>query len=380
MRTSNTPWRRLASAGLGALLVLLPAGAGRNQGGVAAAEPAPAPAGKAQPSSLSFGTVHARSLVQGNTRFSFRAPSGRLQVDAPDWLTVREVRPLKPSDNPQELPGCEVFFEVDTARPGEHSGTLEVRLGEQHARMPVTASVLPNRPGLTRVLVIPSPFDRYASDEAKVFEPLLDLVKSSTLDMNYFDQLPGEPVLPEGEKLSTYFDVILLAETGLVSARDEDVARLRRFVDDGGRLVVAANHFFQGTVARANQVLKPYGLEIYDTEPRVSLGGIAERSSLEKRSVVVDLVGQEDEPLTAGVRKLRFFRPSPVLITDPDKAKVLVDTPYYLNDGFVGVWRGKGEVVALGESLWWNWIGGEQGKGTDNARLLQNLLTREKKK
>jgi hypothetical protein len=30
---------------------------------------------------------------------------------------------------------------------------------------------------------------------------------------------------------------------------------------------------------------------------------------------------------------------------------------------------GEGEVVALGESLWWNWVG-----KADNALLLRNLL------
>lgn len=370
MRISTPPRQRRAGllAGLGTLLLLLPPAAAR-----AASD------GTAQPNRMPFGTVHVHSTVQANARFTFKEPSGRLQVDIPDFVTVREVRPLKPSDTPDGTPGYDVFFELKTDRPGERSGTLEVRLGDQAAKMPVTASVRPNQPGLTRVLVTSSPFDRYASADAAVYQPILELAKSGTLDLNYFDPVAGQSVLPEAEKLSTYFDVVLLVETGLLAARDEDVTRLRRFVDDGGRLVVAGNHFFQGTVAKANEILKPYGMRIVDTEPRVSLG-LPGRPGLAQRSTLVELVEQEDEPLTAGIRKLRFFRPSPVLVTDKDRAKVLVDTPYYLDDGFVGVWRGKGEVVALGQSLWWNWIGGEEGKGVDNARLMQNLLTREKKK
>ena len=35
---------------------------------------------------------------------------------------------------------------------------------------------------------------------------------------------------------------------------------------------------------------------------------------------------------------------------------------------------GKGEVIALGTSLWWNWIASDVERGADNALLLQNLL------
>jgi hypothetical protein len=35
---------------------------------------------------------------------------------------------------------------------------------------------------------------------------------------------------------------------------------------------------------------------------------------------------------------------------------------------------GKGEVVALGESLWWHWVTDKQAAGADNARLLRSLL------
>jgi hypothetical protein len=36
---------------------------------------------------------------------------------------------------------------------------------------------------------------------------------------------------------------------------------------------------------------------------------------------------------------------------------------------------GKGEVVALGQALWWSWIDTKQAKRADNAKLLRLLLT-----
>ena len=35
-------------------------------------------------------------------------------------------------------------------------------------------------------------------------------------------------------------------------------------------------------------------------------------------------------------------------------------------------------MIAIGESLWWNWISTEQARGTDNAKLLRWVLTPRK--
>jgi hypothetical protein len=46
-------------------------------------------------------------------------------------------------------------------------------------------------------------------------------------------------------------------------------------------------------------------------------------------------------------------------------------------DGFVVQAQArKGEVIAIGQSLWWYWITKEQAKGSDNAKLLRWLLSR----
>ena len=51
--------------------------------------------------------------------------------------------------------------------------------------------------------------------------------------------------------------------------------------------------------------------------------------------------------------------------------------PAYPGEGFVAMARaGQGEVVALGESLWWSWVAQDRAKGSGNGMLLRNLLTR----
>ena len=63
------------------------------------------------------------------------------------------------------------------------------------------------------------------------------------------------------------FDVVLLGMEGLTGLSDSDTDRLRRFTERGGRTILAANHFFVGTIAKANGLLVPYGLRMTDTEP-----------------------------------------------------------------------------------------------------------------
>ncbi len=85
--------------------------------------------------------------------------------------------------------------------------------------------------------------------------------------------------------------------------------------------------------------------------------------------------------MTHGVKKLYFHRPSPVAVTDAAKGKILVATPGDTGEGFVAVARaGQGEVIALGESLWWDWVSKGKAKGSDNAAFMANLLQKSVKR
>jgi hypothetical protein len=128
----------------------------------------------------------------------------------------------------------------------------------------------------------------------------------------------------------------------------------------------------KGSVAKANELLVPHGLRMTDTEPQ-STGGyhVAE----------IGPSGITDTSLTKDVRMLKFHRPSPVAVTDKVIETILVSAPPYPGEGFVAVADvGKGEIVAVGISMWWLWIASEQEKGADNAVLLKNLLTKLRKK
>jgi hypothetical protein len=137
-----------------------------------------------------------------------------------------------------------------------------------------------------------------------------------------------------------------------------DGALGRRRPVRGPLLIVAANYFFRGTVAKANEIVEEYGLIIEDSEPR---------GAVEAPLIEADI-------LTTGLTSFTFNRPSPVRVTDAKRAKIIVGSPVDRDMGFVAISRDKGEVVVLTQSLWWLWAG-RDSKDTDNGHLLVNLLT-----
>ena len=164
-------------------------------------------------------------------------------------------------------------------------------------------------------------------------------------------------------------DVIFLGMEGLCGLQDADIKLLKDFIERGGRTVLAANAFFVGTVGKANELLLPFGLRMTDTEPRG-------QNEFDLRAADI-----ADHVLTEGVKTLYFRRPSPVEVTDKQKGKVLVAAPGYPEAGFVAVARaGQGEVIALGQSLWWSWLDGDKAASSDNALLLSNLLKKSQKR
>ena len=62
-------------------------------------------------------------------------------------------------------------------------------------------------------------------------------------------------------------------------------------------------------------------------------------------------------------------------LIDPKQAKLLAATKADDQCGFIAVSRsaGRGDVILLAQSLWWNWLNRDPGEG-ENARMLENLL------
>lgn len=323
-------------------------------------------AGTAQPNRIDVGTLCLGAIAQASVRVYLHGDiaAGRAaQVDAPAPIKMAHIEiDAKTYRDPHKLIACDVFLTLDTTTEGNFNGNLTIRLGEQRVDVPLVAKIIKPAPDATRVLIAETPFQRFSTSDAAVFEPWLRIVERARLDVSYLEVDRQRPVL-DGVDLSP-FDVVLLSGGGVYWTRDEDFLKLKKLVYKGGRLIISANHFFQKTVEKANRFVTHYGLEMADEET----------GQMNVLQVEANQITQH--PLTKGVRTLRFFRPSPVAVLPKAKGALLVAAPPYPGRGFAAVTQaGKGEVVVLGESLWWDWIGGERTSGADNIRLLENLLT-----
>jgi hypothetical protein len=332
-----------------------------------------AQAGIQQPDRLPLGTVHVGATVEASlVVFENAADPAKvaLAVEAPSFVKVLDksviARDFRDANNNLvKGVGGVVTIAIDTAKPGTFDGEVKVKLGTKTAKVPVSVVVKPPAPAAVRVLVVESPFHWTATDDASVFKDWTDLVADAGWDVSYLNVTPGKPALRDLDL--SKFGVVLLDGGGLFDLTAADLKQVRAFAEAGGRLVLAANHFFVGSVEKANKVLDGYGLKMVDAE---ATGAAAE--------VIVDTEAFGPELIKAGIKSARFYRASPVAVTDAKRGRVLVKAAWVggKDDGFVAIARaGKGEVVALGESLWWNWISTPQAKGTDNAKLLRWLLT-----
>src|SRR5262249_5992040 len=279
----------------------------------------------------------------------------KLEVEVPKFVRMlkkwNEIKEYGPTNTDFVVGNIE--FAIDTAVAGEFKGEISVTLGQAAAKLPVSATVKDVRQGLRRVRVVDAPFERYSADDGTMFRVWTDLVKDSPLNVSYLLAHRGEPVLRDLDLEK--FDCILLGPGGLFWATTVDVKRVWDYAEKGGRVLVAANRSYWNSIAKANLVVVPYGLTMHDqVTRRTSQEGV----TLGKDDIDASLV-------KAGVQSLRFRGPSPIEVTDASKSRVLV-LAYGVHgpaQGFVArAQAGKGEVVAIGESLWWHWISKEQAK------------------
>jgi hypothetical protein len=156
-----------------------------------------------------------------------------------------------------------------------------------------------------------------------------------------------------------------------------DLGRLHALVAAGTNLVVLANDFFVGTVGAANAVLAPYGLRFLESGEDEA--GLPREERLRRMLEWQQRYGESSSegqdvcphPLTAGVRRLYWFRPSPLVCGGPGCVP-LARNAAEPSECFAAAARPGGWVAAVGRSLWTSLAA--VGWPYDNDRLLANLL------
>lgn len=322
------------------------------------------PAMRIQPDQLSIGQVRVGARVEASIlvgrRDADNAVAG-INVKLPSFLTLTDVfldfhRYWR------------VFVTFKTLIPGEYEDRIEVYIGTDKVEIPVAIEILPPKAGLTRVLVVETPFEGASTSNGALFQAWVDIVRRAKLDVNYLVCSRGDGLVPVEEVLEGVelidFDVVLLADGGLCRTQQADLDKLASFIEEGGRVIIAANCFLVPSVPKANELLERYGLKMANEEPRGS------------RVWELDSTHLATHSFTKSITQLRFFRPSPISVIDERHARIVVSAPPYPECGFVAVAKaGKGEVVAIGQSLWWNWIGTADARDFDNSLLMQQLIT-----
>jgi len=324
--------------------------------------------GQVQPDRLDFGTVYRGALLEGSF-LVYEAGTDtniKFEIDAPPTIQIIQ----KSKDTNQYGPGKDlvrgtVELAIMTNQVGEFKEEVKVTMGKTQFKISIQASIKPARYGLKRILIAESALNCYATSHAEDLNNWRTLANQAFLDVSYVNVSRDKSVLRDID-LKKY-DSVLLAGTGLYYLNQDDIKRVKTYVEGGGSLVLAANYFFRGTVKSANDVLADTGMEFQDIEARHP----------DVQRVTLGIKDIDAELQLFGVKSLEFFRGSPIAITDKGKAKVLVKT-YGVGqpeDGFVVMTKvGKGRILALGTSLWWHWITPGEAGGTDNAKLLEWLL------
>lgn len=332
----------------GAALLALAAAPGQEPGEAAA------PASMAQPTGFDLGSLASDTTVHASFHVRWAAgAAGEAEVAPPPFARV-----LRVVDRAGER--STVYLSISTREPGGLAGDVTVRRGRAEVAVPIRGVVLPAMPGAVRVLVADAPWEADSATDTSTFEAWRRVVRQGKLEVDYVLAGSGEPVFAI-QRLQRA-RVVLIGEYALTSLAAADAERLCGFVCGGGRLVVAANAFFGDSVGRANGLLQPFGLHMLDEEPAAGTG----RIGFAGEALAAD-------PLMAGVLSVQMHRPSPILLESAD-AVALVRTGRERDPAVLAAVRtpNGGEVIALGQSLWWHWAGFDAA----NERLLRNLLSR----
>lgn len=282
----------------------------------------------------------------------------RLKVEAPAFVRIEQA---EMQSHATQGAFAFISLRLRTERPGRWQGNLKVRLTSgqyvsTNILVPLSVSVLPSR-GLSsrRVLITETPYECYATGNGRDFEPLAEVNSSLArqgVRVDYREELPSE--------LAGY-SAILVGGGVLAKLNPAAAQRLGQFVSRGGRLILAADAFFVPTTPKANDLLHPYGLSIVNKD-----AGRGVTNSV----VLADL-------LTAGVKHVEFWRPARIDVTEPAQGKLLVGAEDG-EGGYAAVSRqkGRGDVIVLTQSLWWNWIRANP-TNSDNRLLLKNFLVEQ---
>ena len=280
----------------------------------------------------------------------------------PDWIELKE-----PRETGQR--GLAWQFAVNTDEPGSYHASLAYECDAGVARCSVLLAVKEGTPRLGELVLCESPFGCHTDFQSQ--STLARILGALPLRTHCLGSLADLGDLRPR--------TILLHGLGLIETDADGVELLRRLAAGGTNVVVLADELCVGTTEAANRVLAPFGLRMRrhgGDEPGLTreersrrIGEWQARYELAPFDAGPEHV--EAHPLTAGVGRLHWFRPCPV-VCEGAGARPLAANPADPGECFAAVASPGGHVVAVGKSTWGRLSG--TGWPYDNDRFLANLL------
>lgn len=270
------------------------------------------------------------------------------EIDLPAFLRLDRVTPDQRAAWYAGQPFFVLHLALQTDEAGDYSGEIHLRWDRRRAALPIHYRVTAARAERAKLLVATTPYQSDTTEDGAVFKTAARLLSELSLDVDCRHTMPPS--------LAAY-RAILLSEECLADLSEADVVRVRGFAAGGGRVILACNAFMVGTVAAANAILEGHGLRVVDADHA-------------REAEVTRLAA---DPLTRGVQKLWFFRPSLIKTLDSEARGLAWSQDE--EGAFIAVRRlhGGGEIIVLGASMWWNWIR-EFETDSDNFQMMKSLL------
>jgi hypothetical protein len=294
------------------------------------------------PSSFDLGVTYEGAILEGWLRVSPAKEIHKTHIDNPEGREVLELVHRGKTGR-----GGLVFtFRAKTDQPIKFLAFVGfwTDLGKTCTHFSLEVKGGPPPGG--RVLFCDSPFD--ASSD--ISHTNLSLVtRELRVQTNFTHQLPTD--------LSP-FQTVLLHRWGLDFLVRDEKRIIDRYLNEGGRVIVLADSFFADTVMLANHLTEPHGIHLANREC----------------GLLCDLQcdGQhiEDHSAMKGVKRLRWFRPSPISVKG--QARILVHNPENAEEGFVACGGPHNNLFVIGSSLLSKLVC--QGWPFGNGQLFANLL------
>ncbi|MFC1636549.1 hypothetical protein ACFL5Z_17090, partial [Planctomycetota bacterium] len=143
-----------------------------------ATEPDP----RTQPDQLSIGQVRVGARVEASILVRGRDTDNAVEginVKLPSFLTLKNV------SRDSNRNWCVFYLTFETLKSGKFEDHIEIYSGTDTSEIPVAVEVLTQEEGLTRVLVVETPFHGTATSDGTLFQAWVELIRRAKLDVNY---------------------------------------------------------------------------------------------------------------------------------------------------------------------------------------------------